>query len=124
MKKIETIFKDRIFLGKLDGENVWLAPPSWDCGWYWGFGYIQNRNMHTHYEGRGVTKSENYDFEKTAKDIGKHIEIKIIGDILEIKSLNKINKIIIKYNEILISIKLLTFSQSGLPYGGNHNDLS
>ena len=56
-------------------------------------------------------KKENYDFEKTAKDIGKNIKLlnekiivlynEIIGDILEIKSLNKINKIIIKYNEIL-----------------------
>ena len=37
------------YLGKLDGERVWLAPPSWDCGWYWGYGYIQNNNLHTHF---------------------------------------------------------------------------
>ena len=37
------------YLGELDGEKVWLAPPSWDCAWYWGYGYIQNRNLHTHF---------------------------------------------------------------------------
>jgi hypothetical protein len=42
------------------GEKMWLEAPSWDCGWYWGFGYIEtytdNNNpskaqditMHTH----------------------------------------------------------------------------
>ena len=38
------------YLGKLDGEKVWLAPPSWDCNWYWGYGYIQNKNLHTHFD--------------------------------------------------------------------------
>ena len=37
------------YLGKLDGEKVWLAPPSWYCDWYWGYGYIQNNNLHTHF---------------------------------------------------------------------------
>ena len=37
------------YLGKLDGKNVWLAPPSWDCEWYWGYGYIHNKNLHTNF---------------------------------------------------------------------------
>ena len=37
------------YLGKLDGEKVWLAPPSWDRDWYWGYGYIQNKNLHTRF---------------------------------------------------------------------------
>lgn len=37
------------YLGKLDGEKVWLEPPYWDCGWYWGYGYIHNKNLHTHF---------------------------------------------------------------------------
>ena len=24
-----------------DGINYWLEEPSWDCGWYWGFGYVE-----------------------------------------------------------------------------------
>ena len=34
--------KDIYFLGTdEDGEKYWLEEPSWDCGWYWGFGYIE-----------------------------------------------------------------------------------
>lgn len=22
-------------------RKIWLQKPSWDCGWYWGFGYLQ-----------------------------------------------------------------------------------
>ena len=43
------------YLGKLDGEKVWLAPPSWDCEWYWGYGYIENKNLHTHFNLLGTT---------------------------------------------------------------------
>lgn len=24
-----------------DGIYYWLEAPNWDCGWYWGFGYIE-----------------------------------------------------------------------------------
>ena len=37
------------YLGELDGEKVWLAPPSWECEWYWEYGYIQNKHLHTHF---------------------------------------------------------------------------
>jgi hypothetical protein len=31
------------FLGTgKDGKNYYLVAPSWDCGWYWGFGYVQS----------------------------------------------------------------------------------
>lgn len=29
------------YLGKHSGNKVYLAKPRWDCGWYWGFGYVQ-----------------------------------------------------------------------------------
>jgi len=32
------------------GENLWLEKHTWDCGWYWGFGYIGNKHLHTHAE--------------------------------------------------------------------------
>ena len=39
----------------LEGKKVWLQKPSWDCGWYWGFGYVQqwfrgDIDMHTHFD--------------------------------------------------------------------------
>ena len=24
-----------------DGVKYWLEEASWDCGWYWGFGYVE-----------------------------------------------------------------------------------
>ncbi len=34
--------KDVYLLGKdSEGISYWLEAPSWDCGWYWGFGYVE-----------------------------------------------------------------------------------
>jgi len=34
--------KDIYLLGQdKEGINYWLEEPKWDCGWYWGFGYIE-----------------------------------------------------------------------------------
>lgn len=42
--------KDRIFLGtrKSDNTPIYMKKPSWDCGWYWSFGYLGNKNEHYH----------------------------------------------------------------------------
>lgn len=37
-------------VGFSEGEGVSLEKHKWDCGWYWGFGYIGNRNLHTHFD--------------------------------------------------------------------------
>ena len=31
-------------------EYVWLLEASWDCGWYWGFGYIQTPMEFRHFD--------------------------------------------------------------------------
>ncbi len=46
----------KIFLGYENGikkvsNRVYLSPPSWDCGWYWGFGYLGNARSHYHVDG-------------------------------------------------------------------------
>lgn len=43
----------KVFFGKRksDGRNIFLTKPSWDCGWYWGFGYLGNNNEHYHLDG-------------------------------------------------------------------------
>ena len=34
--------KDIYLLGANEnGKKLWLEAPSWDCGWYWGFGYVE-----------------------------------------------------------------------------------
>lgn len=63
-----------------EGKKIWLEAPSWDCEWYWGFGYMEtytnNDNpekakdimSHSHFSGL-VGGQEKYDFEtrKTIK---------------------------------------------------------
>lgn len=45
MEKLQTIkLKENVYLlgkRKEDGKKVYLVAPSWDCNWYWGFGYVQ-----------------------------------------------------------------------------------
>jgi hypothetical protein len=45
--------KKRWLLGNLKGtlEPVYLEDFSWDCDWYWGGGYVGNKNFHTHFDG-------------------------------------------------------------------------
>lgn len=31
------------------GERIYLTEHSWNCGWYWGMGYIGNKDCHTHF---------------------------------------------------------------------------
>lgn len=39
----------KVFLGvSVENERIYLDPPSWDCGWYWGWGYIGNSHLHYH----------------------------------------------------------------------------
>ena len=41
-KKSYAFGKDIYLLGKDEnGTQYWLEAPSWDCGWYWGFGYVK-----------------------------------------------------------------------------------
>ena len=48
MAKLLRDYPEQVYLGMYDDEDVYLARPSWDCGWCWGFGYVQNKNLHTH----------------------------------------------------------------------------
>lgn len=42
--------KTKLFFGKRksDGVNIYLDLPSFDCGWYWSFGYLGTKNEHYH----------------------------------------------------------------------------
>ena len=40
---------NKILLGRTtEYGNVYLSKHSWDCDWYWGFGYLGNNNCHFH----------------------------------------------------------------------------
>lgn len=55
-------YKEKAYLGIVNNERIYLSAPSWDCGWYWGFGYLGNKNCHYHVD--GLKKIETYDFDK------------------------------------------------------------
>lgn len=42
-KEKKFVFGKNVYLLGEDSEGVryWLEAPSFDCGWYWGFGYIE-----------------------------------------------------------------------------------
>lgn len=65
--------KGAVLLGKnRDGIKEWLQPPSWDCGWYWGFGYLQTPRSHRHFSGL-VGQQEYYDYEKGIWRKGEYV---------------------------------------------------
>jgi hypothetical protein len=41
---------DKIYLGTIGNDKIYLSKHSWDCNWYWSFGYIGNKNLHFHIE--------------------------------------------------------------------------
>lgn len=45
-----TKWTEKVFFGerKDDLSSIFIRPPSWDCGWYWGFGYLGNNCEHYH----------------------------------------------------------------------------
>ena len=76
-KKTDKAFNKKIYLlgQDKDGYNVYFEAPSWDCDWYWGFGYIEtytrktnpstssDTNSHSHWKycivgDRGTNSSE------------------------------------------------------------------
>ena len=65
-KEISEKLGKRFLLGTKDGEKHYLVAPSWDCGWYWGYGYVQTYNkrkndveLHQHFDGLFFKSSKN-----------------------------------------------------------------
>lgn len=51
--------KDRYLLGVTEyDEKLWLEAGSWDCDWYWGFGYVVTNRSFSHFNGLVGFKAE------------------------------------------------------------------
>ena len=86
-KKVSHAFgKDVYLLGMgEDGTMYWLEAQKWDCGWYWGFGYVEaytnNKNpakakdisSHEHIDSSFMGQSEYYDHAKGCFRKGEYI---------------------------------------------------
>ena len=85
-KRVSKAFGKKIYLlGTFeDGHNFWLEEPKWECGWYWGFGYVETYTnpwgppardieSHQHYDGLCFKKYEYYDHKKGCFQQGEYI---------------------------------------------------
>lgn len=41
---------NEIYLFKQDSKSFWLKKPSFDCGWYWGVGYLTGAGVWSHFD--------------------------------------------------------------------------
>lgn len=55
--------KDVFFIGQDErGINYWLEQATWDCEWYWGFGYIRSyTNNNNPSQAKGILSHERFD---------------------------------------------------------------
>ena len=86
-KQKNHVFRKDIYLLGQDesGVNYWLEAPSWDCSWYWGFGYVEtytnNSNparsrdiqSHEHIKSSFIGQEEKYDYDKNCFVKGEYI---------------------------------------------------
>lgn len=86
-----------------NGNKVWLLEASWECGWYWGLGYIQtfnkkqtDINSHSHFDTLFFKKDSHKSYIKCFNDVT--LTDKEIWQLLELmKSLY----ILRKYSDML-----------------------
>ena len=97
-----------IVLGRMAsyGEFVNLRRPSFDCDWYWGFGYLGNRHLHCHLDGIG--KGENINFRDAL--------VKEFGDTFLIKD----GRLLWQFAEVVKTIYKLKEAAELFHLGGSH----
>lgn len=76
-KQQDFAFKKNVYLlgADKDGIKYWLEGPTWDCGWYWGFGYVETYqcnsmpsrakdiDSHQHIDSSFIGKVDYYNYE-------------------------------------------------------------
>jgi hypothetical protein len=71
--------KGRIFFGvnKETKERIYLSKPTFDCSWYWSFGYLGNKGCHYHLSSYGTKeqflKLENGEYKRITEDRNKNM---------------------------------------------------
>lgn len=102
-------YPENVLMGKGDFDDrasVSLRRPSFDCDWYWGFGYLGNRNCHYHLSGIG--KHENINFRDAL--------VKHFGDTFAIKDERKLWQ----FAEVVLTIYKLKDMADLIHLGGSH----
>ena len=63
-KKTSKAFGKKVWLLGQDanGINYWLEEPSWDCGWYYGFGFVETYTHNTRPDlARDINSHQHFD---------------------------------------------------------------
>lgn len=62
-EKRQAFGKDIYLLGEdKEGTKYWLEEATWDCGWYWGFGYIETYTNNNNPENsRDINSHQHFD---------------------------------------------------------------
>ena len=129
-KKVINKFGEHYLLGKYkDGTLFYLKKPSWDCGWYWGFGYIttytnnkspeksRDISSHSHFDGL-LGKQEVYNFEKQTWQLSEYAH--------KLSDNKEIAKIVLTENEdwtlceLVRTAYILKETAETLGRGGSH----
>jgi len=108
VNELNSVKYPKVFLGKHEGEAIYLSAPTFDCNWYWGFGYIGNRNCHYHLD--SLNQGTNY-----YDGIKKHF-----GDSFVLKN----ERLIWQFCEIVKTIYTLRETAEVFYRGGSHLTLN
>ncbi len=101
-----TIFKKNIFIGTKDNDKEYLIAPSWDCEWYWGFGYLRGKRIHHHVN--TINKDKNL-FDSIKEYYGETLNKKL-----------KDNETLWKFCELMQTFYILKDTAGLLHRGGSH----
>lgn len=109
----QTKWTGKFLMGKVDGESIYLSAPKWDCGWYWGFGYLGNKNCHYHLDGLSKTHNANL-YDALYKEFGDTLTIGSRDDVW-----NQNSKLY-TFCELVLTAYTLKETAEVLGRGGSH----
>ena len=106
---------------KEDGVKIYLTSPKWDCGWYWSFGYLGNKDEHYHlssYQSKQhLFKLEDGSFKVITENRNKNMR----DCLLEDYNLNpKVEENLWKFCELAKTAYTLKETAEVLGRGGSH----
>lgn len=115
--------KDKVFFGtnKETNERIYISKPSWDCDWYWGFGYLGNKNCHYHLDAY-QSKDQCFKLEDGSyKVLTEKRNICMYDALLEDYNLNpKIKKNLWEFCELVLTAYTLKKTAETLGRGGSN----
>lgn len=110
--KVEA-FPANFRLGSVDGHSIMFRRPSFDCNWFWGFGYLGNNGCHYHLDSLHVMDWQNKEMQN--KNLYDQLKLHF-GDTLTITD----GRDLWKFCEIVQTIYTLRKTAEMYHLGGSH----